>query len=116
MPGLNYLDNPSCARRAAGWRSDYDGVLAVLDLSGPPCPDDNTDSPWLQKNDVDKRMNGTDRNWMLKIWYISNVLILFDFWICHMKQNERKERWSKLKFNAIYYGSYIWLYMIKLNN
>lgn len=59
---LKYLDNPSCATRAADLRSDYDDVPAVLDLSGPPCPDDNTDFPWLQKNGVDKWMNGTDRN------------------------------------------------------
>lgn len=58
----NYLDNPWYETQAVDWRFDCDDVPAVLDLSGPPCPDDSTGYPLLQKNVVDKWMNGTDRN------------------------------------------------------
>lgn len=58
-----YLDNPSCERQAVDLHFYYDGVLAMLDLSSdPPYHGDSTDYPLLQKNVVDKRMNGTDRN------------------------------------------------------
>lgn len=59
---FKYLDNPSCGTPVVGLRSDYGDALAVLDLSDPPYPGDSTDYPLLQKNVVDKWMNGTDRN------------------------------------------------------
>jgi len=71
-----YLDNPSYARRVVDLHFDYDDVPAMLDLSGPPCHDDNTDCSLLQKNGVDKLMNDTDRNCILKILDISNALFI----------------------------------------
>lgn len=113
--GVKYLDSPSCETRVVDLRSYYDDVPAALDLSDPPCPDDNTDFPWLQKNGVDKWMNGTDRNWMSTIWYIANVLYWFDFWYLNLTWNRtEKEKMIQLKFD-VHFMVVMLMFMNKLN-